>query len=147
MVCTVATHPGVDWSEDEGSWSVLMDRIAEGNEHALTEFYDRSNRMVYRLAQRILRDSSSAEGVMLEVYLQVWRTAGVYDPSRGKVSSWLVSMTRSRAIDLLRSRKSRSFSLGQSLDQISDLQDAQSGPERLSIRASEAHIIQKLLVF
>ncbi len=44
MVCTVASHPVVDWTEDECSWFVLVGRIAEGNQHALTEFYDVTNR-------------------------------------------------------------------------------------------------------
>jgi len=42
--CTVASHPVVDWTEDECSWFVLVGRIAEGNQHALTEFYDVTNR-------------------------------------------------------------------------------------------------------
>jgi len=44
MVCTLASHPVVDWTEDERSWFVLVGRIAEGNQHALTEFYDVTNR-------------------------------------------------------------------------------------------------------
>jgi len=44
MVCAVASHPLVDWTEDERSWFVLVGRIAEGNQHALTEFYDVTNR-------------------------------------------------------------------------------------------------------
>jgi RNA polymerase sigma-70 factor (ECF subfamily) len=66
-------------------------RVAEGNEHALTQLYDGTNRLVYGLALRILRDSPSAEDVTLEVYAQVWRTAKTYDPGRGRVSSWLVT--------------------------------------------------------
>lgn len=88
MVCTVATH--IDWTEDERSWSALVFRIAKGNEDALTEFYDNTNRMIYGLALRILGESSAAEDVMLEVYLQVWRAAESFDPARGKVTSWLI---------------------------------------------------------
>ena len=93
----------------------------QGNQEALTELYDSTNRMVYGLALRILRESPSAEEILFEVYLQVWRTAGNFDPNRGKVTSWLVSMTRSRAIDALRARQARGSKIAQSLDEVSDL--------------------------
>ena len=48
---------------------------------------------MYGLALRILGESPSAEEILFEVYLQVWRTAGNFDPNRGKVTAWLVSMT------------------------------------------------------
>jgi RNA polymerase sigma-70 factor (ECF subfamily) len=143
MVCAVATYPATDWSEEERSWSVLMTRIAAGDEDALTQLYDSTSRMVYGLALRILGDSSVAEEVMMEVYLQVWRTVKTYDPGRGKVSSWLVSLTRSRSIDALRSRRARQTNFESSIDEISDPRDMRSGPERLSIETSQTHIIQK----
>ena len=145
MVCAVATRPVVDWSEDERSWSALMVRVAEGDENALTQLYDGTNRLVYELALRILGDSSSAEDVTLEVYLQVWRTAAIYGPARGRVSSWLVTLTRSRAIDSLHSHRRRTAILEQSLEEISDPQDLHSGPERLSIEAAQTSMIHKFL--
>jgi len=54
---------------------------------------------VYGLALRILGDPSAAKDITLEVYLQVWRTEGNYDPERGPVLPWLVTIVRSRAID------------------------------------------------
>ena len=101
--------------------------------------------MVYGLALRILGESPSAEEILFEVYLQVWRTAGNFDPNRGKVTSWLVSMTRSRAIDALRARQARGGKIAQSLDQVSDLQDRRSGPEGDSIRKSREQVIRKSL--
>jgi RNA polymerase sigma-70 factor (ECF subfamily) len=86
----MATHPIVDRSEGERLWSALMVQVAEGDEHALTRLYDGTNRTVYGLALRILGDSSAAEDVTLEVYLQVWRMAKTYDPKRGAVSSGLL---------------------------------------------------------
>jgi len=61
--------------------------------------------MVYHLAFRILRSRESAEEVVYEVFWQVWREAGRYDARRGKVISWLSTLTRSRAIDALRARR------------------------------------------
>ena len=52
----------------------------------------------------------------MEVYHQVWRTPSRYDPERGTVTSWLVMLVRSRALDCLRSRKARRANLEENLD-------------------------------
>jgi RNA polymerase sigma-70 factor, ECF subfamily len=122
-----------------------VSQIAQGSQDALTELYDSTNRIVYGLALRILGDSPSAEEILFEVYLQVWRTAKNFDPNRGKVTSWLVSMTRSRAIDALRARQARGANVIQSLDEISDLQDRRSGPEGHSVQRSREQVIRKSL--
>jgi RNA polymerase sigma-70 factor (ECF subfamily) len=145
MECAVANQRAVDRSEEERSWSALVVQVAEGNEPALTRLYDVTNRIVYGLALRILGDSSTAEDVTLEVYLQVWRIARTYDPGRGTVSSWLVTLTRSRAIDLLRSRQARGATLEQSLEDVPAPLNLRSDPERLSIEAAQAHMIRNCL--
>jgi RNA polymerase sigma-70 factor (ECF subfamily) len=60
--------------------------------------------MLLALTRRVLDDSSEAEEVLQEVFLQVWNEAGRYNPDRYSVSTWLVLITRRRAIDRLRSR-------------------------------------------
>jgi RNA polymerase sigma-70 factor (ECF subfamily) len=81
----------------------LIERIAGGDEAALAELYDATSRQVYGLALRVLGDPSAAEDVTLEVFTQVWRTASSYDMGRGTPFGWLLTMTRSRAIDRIRS--------------------------------------------
>lgn len=83
----------------------LVDRVAEGDQSALGELYDRYSGMLLALARRVLNDSSDAEEVLQEVFLQVWNQAGRYDTRRSSVSTWLVLITRSRSIDRLRSRQ------------------------------------------
>jgi RNA polymerase sigma-70 factor (ECF subfamily) len=56
---------------------------------------------------RMLGDPAEAEEVTLEVYMQVWRSAASFDAKRGTVFTWLVMLTRSRAIDRLRSARTR----------------------------------------
>ena len=83
----------------EQEWAALIQRTAGGDQAALGSLYDQSSPRVYGLALRILRDESTAQEVTLDVYMQVWRQARDYDVNRGRPGSWLLTMTRSRAID------------------------------------------------
>lgn len=82
-------------------------RLAAGDRDALASLYDRTRRLVYSLALRILGRPEDAEEITIEVYTQVWRHAARYDPGRGSVEAWLITITRTRAIDRLRLRAAR----------------------------------------
>ncbi len=85
--------------------SELVERIAEDDENALAELYERYAGLLLALARRVLNDGPEAEEILQEVFLQVWNQAGRYDTGRSSVSTWLVLITRSRSIDRLRSRQ------------------------------------------
>jgi len=85
----------------------LLRRLAAGDHAALGEFYDLYAGLANGLALRILRDTSEAEDVVQEVFVQVWRQAARFDPNRGSPEAWLCTMARSRALDRLRRRTSR----------------------------------------
>jgi len=78
------------------AWVQWVSQVAQGDESALASLYDSSSRLVYGLALRILGDRGAAEEVTLDVYLQVWRQANRFDSDRGRVSTWLIAMARSR---------------------------------------------------
>lgn len=88
-------------------------RVARGDQSALAELYDRRARLVFSLAQRILQNVADAEDIVQEVFTQVWTQAGRYDLERGAVAAWMLTMTRSRAIDRLRAKRARPESGGQ----------------------------------
>jgi RNA polymerase sigma-70 factor (ECF subfamily) len=83
----------------------LITLIASGDQDALAALYDQTKKQVYGLVLRILRNEATAEEVLMDVYLQVWRQAGHYDAAKGRPFTWLAMMARSRAIDRLRSGK------------------------------------------
>jgi RNA polymerase sigma-70 factor (ECF subfamily) len=77
-------------------------RISRGEEEALGHLYDATLGRVYGLARRITRNDQLAEEVAEDVYWQVWRQAPRFDAGRGNAMSWLLTMTRTRALDGLR---------------------------------------------
>lgn len=85
----------------------LIGRIRDADVTALAELYDGHATRAYSLACRILRNDADAEDVVQEAFLQVWRQAAKFDPARGAVAGWLLTITRSRAIDRLRRRNGR----------------------------------------
>jgi len=91
----------------DAALNALIERIAQGDQAALATLYDRTSSTVYGLAVKILRDESAAEEATIEVYMQVFRQAWTYRAERGSPLAWLVTLTRSRAIDRLRSERLR----------------------------------------
>jgi RNA polymerase sigma-70 factor (ECF subfamily) len=85
--------------------AALLRQIADRRQEALAELYDRHAPTLLALAKRVLGNAADAEEVLQEVFVHVWNQAGRYDPTRSSVSTWLVLIARSRAIDRLRSRR------------------------------------------
>ena len=92
-------------SADEITDRSLVAGIERRDSDALAALYDRYAARLMALASRIVTDSSQAEEVLQDVFLHVWRSAATYDPARGPVLAWLLILTRSRAIDRVRSRR------------------------------------------
>ena len=85
----------------------LVARMANADERALGELYDRHGRAAYALALAIVRERADAEEVVADAFGQAWRTAAQFDPSRGTVGAWVATITRTRSLDLVRARGRR----------------------------------------
>jgi RNA polymerase sigma-70 factor (ECF subfamily) len=86
---------------------ILIQRIASQDENALGELYDRYANLIFTIAFNTLGEKQGAEEVTQDVFLRVWNKAESYDPNHSKVATWLGTIARYRAIDLLRNLRSR----------------------------------------
>jgi RNA polymerase sigma-70 factor, ECF subfamily len=102
----------------------LVSRVAEGDERALSELYDRYSRPVYATGIRLLRDDHLAEELVQDAFTKVWQQAASFNPERASFATWLYRVTRNRAIDLDRRRRVRPQSAGEN-----PLRTVPGGPE------------------
>ena len=87
---------------DPRSLEMLLCCVAGGDHAAFAELYDRTAARVFALAHRVLRNPSDSEEVAQDVYLDVWRRAAAFDPTRGSAISWVLMMAHARSVDKVR---------------------------------------------
>jgi RNA polymerase sigma factor (sigma-70 family) len=83
----------------------LLAGLAAGQTGAAAAFVRRYQARVYGLVITIVRDPGTAEDVAQETFVRAWRNAGTYDPRRGRVATWLLTIARNAAIDAMRARR------------------------------------------
>jgi RNA polymerase sigma-70 factor (ECF subfamily) len=106
--------------------ATLVSRLLQRDVNAFEQLYDRHSRTVYCLVLRILQQTGTAEEVVQDVFLQLWRNAAQYDSSRGPFVPWLFTLARNRAIDTLRLKSERQR---RREDQTEELPPVASAPE------------------
>lgn len=115
----------------------LLRSIADGDSDALRQLYERHNGMLFSLSLKTLGERADAEDVLQDTFIQVWKTAGSFDERRGKPLGWLIMLTRSRAIDRLRTRQTRAR-ISETVAQKDP--DAPALPAQ-QLAASETHVV------
>lgn len=101
-------RPAAGVSDERSQLVELLARIGRGDQEAFAELYRLTSRRVFGMAKRVLVDSELSEDATQEVYLQVWKAAGKYDPSSGTPLAWLMTIAHRRAVDKVRSEQSTS---------------------------------------
>lgn len=86
--------------------AALLTRVAQGDAQAFACLYDAWAGRLLALVLRIVVDRAQSEEVLQEVFLEVWQRAATFRPERGSARAWLVTLTRRRAIDRVRSSQS-----------------------------------------
>jgi RNA polymerase sigma-70 factor, ECF subfamily len=106
-----------------------MAKIARRDTDSLGALYDAHAPHCLALAERILKDRAESEDLLQDIFFKVWEAPEKYSAARGSVGAWLVSTVRSRAIDRLRRRGSRSRATERATDRLKTFAVA---PGRLS---------------
>ena len=105
---------------DSGELDSLLSRTAAGDRAAFAELYRRTSARLLGVCVRMLVDRREAEEVLQEAYVSVWQRAGSFDPALAGAMTWLVSLTRNKAIDRLRQHRAPPADPAVELDAIPD---------------------------
>ena len=123
----------------------LLRRMAAGDERALGELCDRWARPVHAAVLRLLDDPSQADDIVALTFWQAWRQAARYEPTRGAVSTWLIAIGRSRALDLLRARRRRREDEMLSTRALADLPAPAADPAACAEALERRHLVLRAL--
>lgn len=116
---------------------MLLESIADGNRTSMHILYCRHNVRVYRFILRIVRDATTAEDLVSQVFLDVWRTAGQFQ-GRSQVSTWLLSIARFKALTAMRQRRFEDIDQ----DDVREIADGADTPETSLDRSDTSAILR-----
>ena len=119
---------------------VLIQRIAGGDRLAMQVLYARHHVRVFRFVVRLVRDEATAEDLISEVFLDVWRQAGRFE-GRSAVSTWMLAIARFKALSALRRRPDEELD-----DETAGaIEDPSDDPERTLEKKDKSVLIRKCL--
>ena len=119
----------------------LISRLQNSDPNALATVYDQYCQVVYSLFLRITRDETIAEDLVQELFIRVWDHARKFDPVKGSLGVWIVSIARNMAIDHIRSAKARFASRLRPLEQVERTLPARTANEPDSV-IDQARVIK-----
>ncbi len=117
----------------------LLIQTGRNDQRAFAELYNRTSAKLFGVCLRMLRDRGEAEEVLQETYTTVWRRAAAFDAARASAITWLITLSRNKAIDRLRQRREEILDDPSVLDAIVDERpapatDAQTSQEHLHLQ-------------
>jgi RNA polymerase sigma-70 factor (ECF subfamily) len=98
------TGPGQGGSPEHLTDEALMVRVARGDRQALRLLLGRHQVKIYRFALRLVGNSATAEDVVSEVFIELWRRAGSFE-GRARLSTWILAIARNKAVSITRGRR------------------------------------------
>jgi RNA polymerase sigma-70 factor (ECF subfamily) len=126
---------------DSGDAGALIARVALGDRKAFAALYHMTNRKLFGVCLRMIQDRADAEEALQEVYVKIWKNAATYRPGLAAPTTWLVTIARNHALDVLRRRRQASEDLGEA----EDFADPKPGPEAEAIRADDGRRIEECM--
>lgn len=123
----------------EANDAALVGAMARGSAEALGALYDRYAALLLALVERVAARGPEAEDLVHDVFLEAWRRAADYDPTRGSVKSWLLLRARSRALDYRKSARVARRAGGSDRALLEELSDGTAepslGPDQSRVRS------------
>ena len=101
----------------------LVERVRHRDQSALIELYHTYGSAVYSLSLRVLQDPGLAEEITQDVFLKLWQMPERWNPSFGRLSSWLLTITRNAAIDRLRKERHQQTRHIEQIEQLANTRD------------------------
>jgi RNA polymerase sigma-70 factor (ECF subfamily) len=124
----------------ETSDEALITAIADGDKMALQTLYGRHNVRVFRFVLRFLNDEATAEDMVSEVFLDVWRQAERFE-RRSQVSTWLLAIARNKALSVLRRRSTEELD-----EEVAEfIEDPADNPEVKMQKKQQSTVLQECL--
>ena len=130
-------------SRPQPSQTDLIRAIAQGDKHAMQALFAQHRLRVYRFALRLIDDKDAAEDVVSEAFLEVWRHAGRFE-GRCRVSTWLLAITRNRALSMLRRRQMERLDCDEAAVIPDHADDPETAIQKQQQSAILAHCLTKL---
>jgi RNA polymerase sigma factor (sigma-70 family) len=121
----------------------LLDGLATGDPDAAAAFIERFQRRVFGVALRIVNDQRLAEDVAQETFLRAWQRASAFDPRRGTVVAWLLTIARNLAIDTVRLRRIVIVEPSEILARSDPVGDR--GPDDLALLSSDTERLRRAM--
>lgn len=128
-----------------GEAEALLERVAAGDRAAVMALYDTLGALLLAVALRVTGSRTEAEDIVQEVFARTWREAGTFDRTRGTAMAWLVTLTRNRAIDVVRARSRRGRHEESHTREEPVLVEAPSSPEGAVVDAERAEAVRAAL--
>jgi RNA polymerase sigma-70 factor, ECF subfamily len=125
--------------------SQLVRELANAQEEAMAELYDRTSAAVFALAVRITGNRADAEEVVIDVYTRLWRNADRYEGDRGAVIGWLLMMTRTASIDKLRQNRTQARQAETPASQGYEAASSVPSPEAFAMLEAERQSVREAL--
>lgn len=130
-------------SDAPGGDAQIADRLRSGDPAAMDALWSAFGDTVYAVALRGVRDPATAEDVRQQVFAEVWERRASYDPERGPVRAWVLTIARSRTIDQLRRRQPVPEE-PESFDRMVAPERAEDSPETVVDRVGVAELLRRI---
>jgi RNA polymerase sigma-70 factor (ECF subfamily) len=132
-------------SGPRNSLDSLVRCVALGDRTAFSGIYQQTVAQIFAIARAMLNSKEDAEEVVCDVYVNLWQRAASYDAARGSVMAWLAVMTRNRAVDRLRQRRSMLSLDAKGNPELASLQVEGPGPEEILTTFQTGSVVRRAL--